>query len=328
MTVSAIEVQTKPAAVGGGKKKIALLGCGKMGTILLQALLERQKLSGELGGVTVSTDNRAAVSGAEIVLLCLKPQVLGQLLEEIAPAMGPKTLVISIAASTTTAFIHQKLGKALPVVRAMPNTPATVGAAMTAVSAGPSALPDHVETTKLLFESVGRAVVVDEKHMDAITALSASGPAFVFVACRSRRQSGTAARNGNHARRPNALRLGAAGAQNRASPRTAQRRGNHSRRMHHRRPDGAGERRPARNADECRNQDDDQGQRANDELGGIGRSGDRESSGDRGGLIKVHFHGMVPHTRFWADHQISRSRAITRYSRHLPKYPDSCIFFL
>ncbi len=199
MTVSALEVQSKPAAAAGAEKKIALLGCGKMGTILLQALLERglvkanqvvatvqhaercQKLSGELGGVAVSTDNRAAVAGAEIVLLCLKPQVLGQLLEEIAPVIGRQTLVISIAASTTTAFIHQKLGKEVPVVRAMPNTPATVGAAMTAVSAGPSARLDHVETTKLLFESVGRAVIVDERHMDAITALSASGPAFVFV---------------------------------------------------------------------------------------------------------------------------------------------------
>jgi pyrroline-5-carboxylate reductase len=199
MTVSAIEVEAKPAAAASAEKKIALLGCGKMGTILLQALLERglvkaaqvvatvqhadrcQKLSGELGGVSVGTDNRAAVSGATIVLLCLKPQVLGQLLEEIASSIGPGTLVISIAASTTTSFIHQKLGKAVPVVRAMPNTPATVGAAMTAVSAGPSARPEHVETAKHLFESVGRALVVDEKHMDAITALSASGPAFVFV---------------------------------------------------------------------------------------------------------------------------------------------------
>jgi len=199
MTVSVVEVETKPVAVGSAKKKIALLGCGKMGTILLQALLERglvkagevattvqhadrcKTLSAELAGVTVSTDNRAAVSGAEIVMLCVKPQVLGQLLEEIATAIGPQTLVISIAASTTTAFIHQTLGKEVAVVRAMPNTPATVGAAMTAVSAGPSAQPEHVETAKHLFESVGRAVVVDEKHMDAITALSASGPAFVFV---------------------------------------------------------------------------------------------------------------------------------------------------
>lgn len=189
-------------------KKIAVLGCGKMGTILLESFLDRslvapdgaiatiqhgersQALSHELNGVPVTTDNRSAVAGAEIVLLCLKPQVLGQLLEEIAPVLAPDTLVISIAASTTTSFIQQKLGKSVPVVRAMPNTPATVGAAMTAVCAGPAATIQHLETTKRLFESVGRALVVDEKHMDAITALSASGPAFVFVILESLAEAG------------------------------------------------------------------------------------------------------------------------------------------
>jgi pyrroline-5-carboxylate reductase len=190
------------------QKKIAVLGCGKMGTILLESFLERklvapeeavatvqhgdrsQALSRELNGVPVGTDNRAAVAGAEIVLLCVKPQVLGQLLEEIAPAVAPNTLVISIAASTTTSFIQQKLGKEIPVVRAMPNTPAMVGAAMTAVCAGPVAKSQHVETAKHLFESVGRALIVDEKHMDAITALSASGPAFVFVILESLAEAG------------------------------------------------------------------------------------------------------------------------------------------
>src|SRR5258708_31668060 len=140
-------------------KKIAVLGCGKMGTILLESFLKRklvtpeeavatvqhgdrsQELSRELGGIPVGTDNRAAVAGAEIVLLCVKPQVLGQVLDEIAPALDPGTLVISIAASTTASFIQQKLGKVIPVVRAMPNTPAMVGAAMTPVSARPLAPP-------------------------------------------------------------------------------------------------------------------------------------------------------------------------------------------
>ena len=190
------------------QKKIAVLGCGKMGTILLESFLERKlvtpqqavatvqhgergaELSRELGGVPVGTDNRAAVAGASIVLLCVKPQVLGQLLDEIAPALDPATLVISIAASTTTSFIQQKLGENVPVVRAMPNTPAMVGAAMTAVSAGPAASAGHVETAKHLFEGVGRALIVDEKHMDAITALSASGPAFVFVILESLAEAG------------------------------------------------------------------------------------------------------------------------------------------
>ena len=208
MSSSTTQTQTKPAGIAPALKKIAVLGCGKMGTILLESFLERrlitpkeavatvqhgeraQELSLELGGVPVGTDNRSAVNGAEIVLLCVKPQVLGQLLDEIAPVLTPGTLVISIAASTTTGFIQQKLGTSVPVVRAMPNTPAMVGAAMTAVCAGPVALPEHLETAKHLFESVGRALVVDEKHMDAITALSASGPAFVFVILESLAEAG------------------------------------------------------------------------------------------------------------------------------------------
>jgi pyrroline-5-carboxylate reductase len=190
------------------QKKIAVLGCGKMGTILLESFLERklvtpqevvatvqhgercEALSREMGGVSVGTDNRAAVAGAAIVLLGVKPQALGQLLDEIAPVLDPATLVISIAASTTTSFIQQKLGKSVPVVRAMPNTPAMVGAGMTAVSAGPAASAEHLETAKHLFEGVGRALIVDEKHMDAITALSASGPAFVFVILESLAEAG------------------------------------------------------------------------------------------------------------------------------------------
>lgn len=207
-TLSTTHTKTGSAEKSQAHKKIAVLGCGKMGTILLESFLDRnlvapeeaiatvqhgersQALSHELNGVPVSTDNRSAVAGAEIVLLCVKPQVLGQLLEEIAPALTPTTLVISIAASTTTSFIQQKLGKTIPVVRAMPNTPAMVGAAMTAVCAGPAATAQHLDTTKRLFESVGRALVVDEKHMDAITALSASGPAFVFVILESLAEAG------------------------------------------------------------------------------------------------------------------------------------------
>jgi pyrroline-5-carboxylate reductase len=208
MRSSTAKSGAKRARKARTRKKIAVLGCGKMGTILLESFLKRklvtpeqaiatvqhgdrsQELSRELGGVPVGTDNRAAVAGAQIVLLCVKPQALGQLLDEIAPALDPGTLVISIAASTTTSFIQQKLGKDALVVRAMPNTPAMVGAAMTAVCAGPAAKPEHLETAKHLFESVGRALVVDEKHMDAITALSASGPAFVFVILESLAEAG------------------------------------------------------------------------------------------------------------------------------------------
>lgn len=207
MSSSATKVETGKAGARA-QKKIAVIGCGKMGTILLQAFLERKlitrdeavatvqheekdrALSKDLGAIALGTDNRAAVANAPVVLLCVKPQVLAQVLDEIAPAIAPDALVISIAASTTVGFIQQKLGQDVAVVRAMPNTPAMVGAAMTALCAGLSAKPAHLETARRLFEAVGRVVTVDEKHMDAITALSASGPAFVFVILESLAEAG------------------------------------------------------------------------------------------------------------------------------------------
>jgi pyrroline-5-carboxylate reductase len=209
--MSTLATRIKTTATGARaqkQKKIAVIGCGKMGSILLQGFLERKlvraeevaatvqheeksrTLTGGLGSVALGSDNRSAVVDASVVLLCVKPQALSQVLEEIAPAIVPGALVISIAASTTVGFIQQKLGKDVPVVRAMPNTPAMVGAAMTALCAGSSATSEHLETAKSFFESVGRVVVVDEKHMDAITALSASGPAFAFVILESLAEAG------------------------------------------------------------------------------------------------------------------------------------------
>jgi pyrroline-5-carboxylate reductase len=209
MSTSAARTEARQTGTRAQRqKKIAVIGCGKMGSILLEAFLERKlvsaeevaatvqheeksrTLSGGLGSVALGTDNRIAVANAPVVLLCVKPQVLPQVLEEIAPVLASGTLVISIAASTTVAFIQQNLGKDVPVVRAMPNTPAMVGAAMTALCAGPAVHADHLETARKLFESVGRVVVVDEKHMDAITALSASGPAFAFVILESLAEAG------------------------------------------------------------------------------------------------------------------------------------------
>lgn len=208
MSLAATEVETATLSTAGAKKQLALLGCGKLGTILLQAFLERgllgreqavatvqhedkcRSLSDALGGVSFCTDNRAAVADAAIVLICVKPQTMPQLLEQIAPQIKPGTLVISAVTAATIPFIQQQLGKDVAVIRAMPNTPAMVGAAMTALAAGASTGEKHMETAKSLFESVGRVAVVDEKHMDAITALSASGPAFVFVILESLAEAG------------------------------------------------------------------------------------------------------------------------------------------
>lgn len=208
MSSASITTQSAGTANGRAQKKLAILGCGKLGTILLQGFLEHgllsaaeaaatvqhedkcNSLSASLGGVAVSTSNREAVTGAPIVLIAVKPQIMAQVLEEIAPAISPGTLVISVVASTPLAFMQEKLGKEVAIIRAMPNTPAMVGAAMTALAAGKNATHDQIEMARKMFESVGRVAIVDEKHMDAITALSASGPAFVFVILESLAEAG------------------------------------------------------------------------------------------------------------------------------------------
>src|ERR1700716_829200 len=129
-------------------KRLAVLGTGKLGGILLRAYLKQglcdparvtatvkhaekaASLATELG-VSVTTENRKAVHGADIVLLGVKPQVVGEVLKEIAPELSEKTLVISVAASVPTSYIEQRLGGKVPVGRAMPNTPASVGCGMT-----------------------------------------------------------------------------------------------------------------------------------------------------------------------------------------------------
>ena len=189
------------------EKKLAVLGTGKLGGILLRAYLKQglfqpkkvtatvrhsekaTALSKELG-VAVTTDNREAVHGADIVLLGVKPQVVAEVLKEIAPEMNQKTLVISVAASVPTNFIEQHLSGNVPVVRVMPNTCSAVGSGMAGICRGAHASAEHVEIATAMFEAVGRTVVVDEKNMDAVTGLSASGPAFAYIILESLAEAG------------------------------------------------------------------------------------------------------------------------------------------
>ncbi len=188
-------------------KKLAVLGTGKLGGILLRAYLRQGLFSakrvsatvkhGEKAaalkkelGVSVTTENRTAVQGADIVLLCVKPQVVGEVLKEISPELNEKTLVVSVAASVPTNYIEQHLGEKVPVVRVMPNTPATVGCGMTGICRGAHAGAEHLEMARAMFDAVGRTVVVDEKNMDAVTGLSASGPAFAYIILESLAEAG------------------------------------------------------------------------------------------------------------------------------------------
>jgi len=141
-------------------------------------------------GVTGGTDNRKAAHEADIVLLAVKPQVVGDVLKEIAPELGKDTLIISVAASVPTAYIEQRAGAKIPVVRAMPNTCSAVGCGMTGICRGAHASAEHLEIAKAMFNAVGRTVVVDEKNMDAVTGLSASGPAFAYIILESLAEAG------------------------------------------------------------------------------------------------------------------------------------------
>ncbi len=187
--------------------RLAVLGAGKMGSTLVRALLAAGRLEpGQVVvttrhestaadvarrlGVAVASDNRAAIRGADLVLVAVKPQALGEVLAEIGDVLERGQLLVSIVASATTEFIARRLKGDVAVVRAMPNTPSQIGAGMTVLCAGSHATAADLERARAIFDAVGRTLVLDEKHMDAVTALSASGPAFVYVVLESLAEGG------------------------------------------------------------------------------------------------------------------------------------------
>ncbi len=180
-------------------KKIAFLGTGNMAEALVKGLLragmaaqgdvtcaepraERREEIAQRYGVATTASNLDAAEGADIVVLSVKPQTMDALLEEIAPAIDHRKLVISIAAGVPIQTIARKLGAGVRIVRTMPNTPALVGAGATALARGAHATDADLEQARKLFQAVGIAHVVDEALLDAVTGLSGSGPAFVFLA--------------------------------------------------------------------------------------------------------------------------------------------------
>jgi pyrroline-5-carboxylate reductase len=116
--------------------------------------------------------------------------VVADVAREIRAHLSAKQLVISVAASVPTEMIERALEQEVPVVRAMPNTPCVLGAGMTALCKGKFATRQHLETATKFFDAVGRTVVVDEKHMDAVTGLSASGPAYIYIILESLAEAG------------------------------------------------------------------------------------------------------------------------------------------
>ena len=178
--------------------KVALLGAGKMGGTLLQAFLrnglfrpenivatvqhaDRARQLSKQWGISVTTDNMAAARRSDLILLGVKPQQVGELVAGIQPALAAQKTLISFAASVKTGALEQAAGMDLAVIRAMPNTPALVGCGATALCGGKFARAEHLALAESVFQSVGRTVRVEEKHMDAVTGLSGSGPAYIYI---------------------------------------------------------------------------------------------------------------------------------------------------
>jgi pyrroline-5-carboxylate reductase len=178
--------------------RVAVLGAGKMGGILLQAFLKHnlfapEQMHATVGhaeralalstqwGMDVTTNNVEAVRQADLILLGVKPLQVPALIEEIRPALTPQKTLISFAASVKTRAIEEAAGMEIAVIRAMPNTPSALGAGAAALCRGRFVSAQQMELAERIFETVGRTVVVDEKHMDAVTGLSGSGPAYIYI---------------------------------------------------------------------------------------------------------------------------------------------------
>jgi pyrroline-5-carboxylate reductase len=206
-TVSEIAVPAVEIPAQLPHVRIAVLGTGKIGGILLQAFLkqnlftpdqihatvahaERALALSTQWGVDVSTDNLAAAQQADLILLGVKPFQVLDLVNQIRPALTPQKTIVSFAASVKTASIEEAAGIEIGVIRAMPNTPSALGAGMAGLCRGRFVTNPQMELAQRIFETVGRTVTVDEKHMDAVTGLSACGPAFIYIILESLAEAG------------------------------------------------------------------------------------------------------------------------------------------
>lgn len=178
-------------------KKIGIIGGGNMGEAIFSHLsnvlekttmlkvsesdtAKRDSLQAKYK-IIVEIDNNALVKFADVVILAVKPQDVGELLKnEICCGVSKDKILISLAAGITTDYIESIVGKEIPVVRAMPNMAARIGEAMTSISAGRAARTEHMKLANDIFSVVGDVVEVDEKLVDAVTAVSGSGPAYFF----------------------------------------------------------------------------------------------------------------------------------------------------
>jgi pyrroline-5-carboxylate reductase len=183
-------------------KKVGFVGGGNMGEALIRGLVEsnvvpadaiavadvraeRTRQLADQYGVRALAGNAALVSETDVVILAVKPQIMAPVLREALPALVNRPLLISLAAGVSTATIQSVLGKYPRLIRVMPNTPALVLRGVTAIARTPGLDVEDLETAQEIFAAVGKVVVLDEDHMDAVTGLSGSGPAYVAIVIES-----------------------------------------------------------------------------------------------------------------------------------------------
>lgn len=184
------------SGASGAPRRVAVLGGGVMGEALVGAVLragvraadvvvaeKAQARADEVAarhGVTTTPSLPDAVRGADVVILAVKPQDVAGALAAVAPALDPDALVVSVAAGLPIAFYEDRLPAGTPVVRVMPNTPAVVGKGASGLAGGTAATREHLSRARALLAATGLVVEVPEHHLDAVTAVSGSGPAYVF----------------------------------------------------------------------------------------------------------------------------------------------------
>jgi pyrroline-5-carboxylate reductase len=181
-------------------KKICFVGAGAMAEALVRGLLEQKVVKpGQISvtnrddrfrldelvynfGVVANAEHKyRSIAEADILILAMKPKDVSHALQEIRPFTSPEQLIISVIAGISTTSISAQLCHEAPVIRSMPNTSAVVGKSATGIAPGAYAGQAHVETARQIFESIGLVIVTDEEKMDAITGVSGSGPAYVYL---------------------------------------------------------------------------------------------------------------------------------------------------
>lgn len=187
--------------------KIGILGLGKMGEALVHGMRasadgkkwrleatthskESAKRAGKALRIPVHTDNAKLAKACDVIILCVKPHQVEDVLGGIASVLTAKKLVISVAASVTTGQMEEWISHAGPVIRSMPNTPALIRQGMTVLTAGKDASATHLKLAEKIFTTVGRTAIVEERLMDGVTGLSGCGPAYVYLIAEALSEAG------------------------------------------------------------------------------------------------------------------------------------------